>query len=98
VRSPSLRHAAAGTQGLGVGIIGAVALPLAGVASGCVQIARGVYNTPEALGHGWAADAFWDEQTGSWSKLSIQVRALPCPRPPSCVRYIDASCVRLCGG
>lgn len=67
-------------QGLGVGLIGAVALPLVGVASGCMQMARGVYNTPEALGHVMAADAVWDEATGRWSNMSIQV-----PSPRVCV-------------
>jgi len=65
-----------------VGLIGAVALPLVGVASGCVQMARGVYNTPEALGHVMAADAVWDEATGRWSNMSIQVRS---PRACLCV-------------
>ena len=71
-------YALVGAQGLGVGIAGAVALPVAGVVSASIQISRGIYNTPEAVDHTWNADAVWDEASGKWNKQSIQVSSLTC--------------------
>jgi len=61
-------------KGVGLGLVGAVALPMAGVASAGVQLCRGMMNTPETVGHTWAADAIWDEHTGTWNTQSIQER------------------------
>ena len=47
-------------QGLGMGVAGAIALPVAGTIVGCVQLTRGVLNTPEAIKQRCVGKV-WDE-------------------------------------
>lgn len=60
--------------GLGIGVAGAVALPVAGTVIGCVQLTRGVLNTPEALKQR-ARGAIWDETTHAWVMYDLQSEA-----------------------
>ena len=49
-------------KGMGMGVAGAVALPVAGTIVGCVQMARGALNTPEAIKERRAGKV-WDEDS-----------------------------------
>ena len=61
-------------RGLGIGLATAVVLPVAGTVLGCVQVARGVLNTPEALRQR-ARGAIWDETTCKWVMYDMQAEA-----------------------
>jgi DnaJ-domain-containing protein 1 len=52
-------------KGLGAGLAAAVALPVAGAAVGITQIARGAYNTPEAIMEANAGKR-WDSHRRVW--------------------------------
>lgn len=52
-------------KGLGAGLCAAVALPVAGAAVGITQIARGAYNTPEAIMEANAGKR-WDSHRRVW--------------------------------
>jgi len=60
--------------GLGIGVAGAVALPVAGAVVGCVQLTRGVLNTPEAIQER-AKGKIWDEDTQKWVVYDLQAQA-----------------------
>ena len=51
--------------GLGAGILGAVALPLVGIASGVYEVGVGIANTPAAI-QASAEGKEWDPSTNSW--------------------------------
>lgn len=53
-------------KGLATGVCGAVGLTLGGVVAGATQIARGIYNTPEALQMAATARKRWDAEQGLW--------------------------------
>lgn len=48
-------------KGLGAGVVMAVALPVAGMGYGIAQVARGMYNTPEAVRESHAGKK-WDKK------------------------------------
>ncbi|KAJ1446981.1 X-domain of DnaJ-containing-domain-containing protein [Pelagophyceae sp. CCMP2097] len=52
--------------GLGAGVVGAIALPVAGAIVGVIQIIRGVWATPAALYHWLIGDVSWDEAKREW--------------------------------
>ena len=51
--------------GLGAGILGAVALPLVGIASGVYEVGVGIANTPAAI-QASAEGKEWDPSSNSW--------------------------------
>ncbi|CAE7605464.1 ATJ10, partial [Symbiodinium sp. CCMP2456] len=53
-------------KGLATGAFGAIAVTLTGAVAGATQIARGVYNTPEALQMSLQANKRWDAEQGLW--------------------------------
>ncbi|CAE7351245.1 ATJ10 [Symbiodinium natans] len=53
-------------KGLATGAFGAIAVTLGGAVAGATQIARGVYNTPEALSNALQANKRWDAESGLW--------------------------------
>ncbi|KAG8460186.1 hypothetical protein KFE25_004434 [Diacronema lutheri] len=57
-------------EGLGRGLVGAVALPAAGVAVAAVQLGWGVAGTPEAVVRACAGQS-WDAQLGRWAAYSL---------------------------
>lgn len=59
------RVAAGCATGPLAGLLGAVVLPVTGVAVGAAQVVRGAANTPEALKQS-SAGKHWDEDTRSW--------------------------------
>ena len=65
-------------SGLGAGVIGVVALPVAGVAVGATQLARGIANTPNAVRQK-VRGKFWDQNRREWvdedPKLAIQIES-----------------------
>jgi len=61
-------------QGLGMGVAGAIALPVAGTIVGCVQLTRGVLNTPEAITQRRAGKV-WDEDSRQWVVYDLQEQA-----------------------
>lgn len=52
--------------GVGAGLFGAVALPLAGAVVGLVQICRGAWNTPVALYELSRGEKTWDAKRRAW--------------------------------
>lgn len=60
--------------GLGVGLVGAVALPIAGAAVGAAQIARGVYNSGEAASEAGQGKV-WCEARREWHFYSLKEEA-----------------------
>eukprot|EP00440_Ansanella_granifera_P056650 gb/GFBE01061403.1/.p1 GENE.gb/GFBE01061403.1/~~gb/GFBE01061403.1/.p1 ORF type:complete len:895 (+),score=210.96 gb/GFBE01061403.1/:1-2685(+) len=52
-------------KGLAAGVCGGVGLALGGAAAGVTQVARGVYNTPEAIQAAQDGKR-WDSDTGAW--------------------------------
>lgn len=66
---------AGGLKGAGAGILGAVILPVAGVATGVAQVVRGVANTPEAI-RSRGQGATWDETTRTWVEKESSERGL----------------------
>jgi DnaJ-domain-containing protein 1 len=52
-------------KGLGLGLVSAVAMTVAGAGSGIVQIGRGIMNTPEAISS-TNEEKFWNEETREW--------------------------------
>jgi DnaJ-domain-containing protein 1 len=61
--------------GLGVGVVGAVALPAAGIAVGVAQIARGAFNQGEAV-HEASQGKVWSHETREWKWYSLREEAL----------------------
>lgn len=66
---------AGGFKGAGAGLIGAVVLPVAGVATGVAQVVRGVANTPEAI-RSRSQGATWDDTTRTWVEKESTDRGL----------------------
>lgn len=58
--------AAGFVKGVGAGVVGAVALPVAGVVVGTTQVVRGVANTPGAV-KSKAQGKFWDKEKREWT-------------------------------
>ncbi|CAJ1408198.1 unnamed protein product, partial [Effrenium voratum] len=52
-------------KGLATGVCGAIGLTLGGAVAGATQLARGVYNTPEAVQNAYA-NRRWDAEQGIW--------------------------------
>ncbi|KAJ3255558.1 hypothetical protein HK103_006194 [Boothiomyces macroporosus] len=52
-------------KGLGMGVVSAVGLTLAGAGTGIVQIGRGIVNTPIAI-HSKMSEKIWDEEKRVW--------------------------------
>eukprot|EP00962_Isochrysis_galbana_P047010 scaffold19089_cov87-Isochrysis_galbana.AAC.1 len=61
-------------QGAGIGVAGAVILPVAGAVVGCVQLARGVAATPEAITQR-TQGKIWDEETREWVAYDLHEEA-----------------------
>ena len=61
--------------GFAAGTLGLVTLPVAGIVTGGVQVARGIYNTGEALHHGVADDKDWDPEKRIWYTYNLKVEA-----------------------
>jgi curved DNA-binding protein CbpA len=58
-------------KGVGVGVMGAVALTVGGVATGAAQIGRGIINTPEAMAA--ASDGkTWDDEKKVWVEYNLK--------------------------
>eukprot|EP01066_Platyproteum_vivax_P004794 Platyproteum_vivax@DN16157_c0_g1_i1.p1 len=53
-------------KGLGVGIVGAVALPVASVGVAAYQVGRGIAETPEALQNSRNTSKKWDKEKREW--------------------------------
>jgi DnaJ-domain-containing protein 1 len=62
-------------KGLGVGLVGAIALPVAGAAVGVAQIARGALNSHEAARES-AQGKVWSEAKRQWVFYSLREEAL----------------------
>ena len=60
--------------GLGAGIVSAVTLPLVGIGIATAQVARGAFNTPEAMKE-QAAGKIWDEDTRAWVSYNLTEEA-----------------------
>mmetsp|Transcript_42243 Transcript_42243/g.105222 ORF Transcript_42243/g.105222 Transcript_42243/m.105222 type:complete len:603 (-) Transcript_42243:344-2152(-) len=58
-------------QGLAQGLMGALALPVAGVAVATLQVGRGIINTPEAFFE-QVNGKDWDNETRSWYEYNLQ--------------------------
>ena len=54
---------------------GTIALPVAGIVSGGVQMARGVYNSGEAAQNTWTDDKDWDPEKRVWYKYNLKEEA-----------------------
>ena len=52
-----------------------IALPVAGIVSGGVQVARGVYNSGEAAQNAWTDDKDWDPEKRVWYKYNLKEEA-----------------------
>jgi hypothetical protein len=63
--------------GLGLGLVGAVVLPVTGMVYGCAEVAKGAANTPGAL-KAQQADLEWDHD----AKVSGRLRCVIPPHPP----------------
>lgn len=61
-------------KGLGMGIASAVIFPVAGLLVGSVQVARGVFNTPEAIKERTQGKV-WDEDKRVWIKFNLDAEA-----------------------
>ena len=61
-------------KGVGMGVAGAIALPVAGTILGCVQVARGALNTPDAVKQRKAGKV-WDEDTRQWVVYNLREEA-----------------------
>lgn len=53
-------------KGLATGVCGAIGLTLGGAVAGATQVARGIYNTPEALQMAATSRKRWDPDLGLW--------------------------------
>ncbi|KAI8612476.1 X-domain of DnaJ-containing-domain-containing protein [Chytriomyces sp. MP71] len=60
--------------GLGLGVVSAVGMTVAGVGTGLVQIGRGIANTPAAIKEAMA-DKVWDEEKREWIAYSLPKEA-----------------------
>ncbi len=58
-------------SGLASGLLGAVALPVAAASIGAMQIARGAYNSFEAI-HESASGKDWDQERRQWYEYNLQ--------------------------
>jgi len=59
------------TKGLFTGVLGAVALPVTGVATGVSQFAKGLYNTPKAVKERFKGVKEWDRDKGCWFRYEL---------------------------
>ena len=79
VAAPVVGYKENGAKGLAAGIaagtVGLVALPVAGIVTGGVQMARGIYNSGEALHHSVSDDKDWDPEKRIWYKYDLKVEA-----------------------
>jgi hypothetical protein len=69
--------------GLGLGLVGAVVLPVTGMVYGCAEVAKGAANTPGAL-KAQQADLEWDHDAKVSGRLRCGVVLTPPlhPHPP----------------
>ena len=68
-------HGAKGFAGLAAGTVGLIALPVAGIVSGGVQVARGVYNSGEAARNSFSDEKDWDPEKRVWYKYNLREEA-----------------------
>lgn len=68
-----------GVKGFGVGLVGFAALTGYGAYTGCRQISRGVYNTPEAVDQASKGELLWDSNKEEWVRVFLEheLEALP---------------------
>mmetsp|Transcript_1971 Transcript_1971/g.2609 ORF Transcript_1971/g.2609 Transcript_1971/m.2609 type:complete len:453 (-) Transcript_1971:520-1878(-) len=61
--------------GLGSGLLAAVALPVCGIATGVMQMGRGVINTPAAINEGIKGEKTWDKKNRVWFRYNLKDEA-----------------------
>mmetsp|Transcript_13426 Transcript_13426/g.48849 ORF Transcript_13426/g.48849 Transcript_13426/m.48849 type:complete len:561 (-) Transcript_13426:136-1818(-) len=75
-------------KGLAAGVAGAVALPVTGAVVGTAQIARGVYNTPDAIASSMDGKT-WDSEERVWTSDGVNARYKKAFEAPSNQLVLD---------
>lgn len=70
-------------KGAGMGVLSCAALSLAGATTGAVQIARGAYNTPEAVREQSACEKLWHTNRREWVTVRLTAMLQDQPKDDS---------------
>ncbi|KAJ8611173.1 hypothetical protein CTAYLR_003554 [Chrysophaeum taylorii] len=75
-------------KGLGAGVLGAVALPVAGVLSACKSLAEGVANTPAAV-KACVEGKEWDAEANEWKWYDLRAECEEVLRPGAEAKFTE---------